>query len=111
MASNLYSVRPRKTNDTNRGVDILARMPNLRVCHVDGPAVSADATQRLDNTMVLRTATFPAVMRFLLRYMLIEAEKTGAGNSRFFVGMDLQDTTIDCLSSLTLTLAIVLPGC
>jgi hypothetical protein len=75
MAPNLYSVSLRKTGVTNRGVNILATMSNLRECHVDGMAVSEHARQRLANAIDLRAVTFNMAIYFLLFSIQLEARK------------------------------------
>ena len=75
--SNLYLLRLRNTNVTNRGVNVLAAMPNLGECHVDGTAVSEHATQRLLNAIALRKVTFRMAVRFLLHFIQFESRKFG----------------------------------
>ena len=75
MVPSLYSVRLRKTGVTDCGVNILATMPRLRECHVDGMAVSEYARRRLDNAMVLRAVTFNRLVYFLLHSIQLEARQ------------------------------------
>jgi hypothetical protein len=75
MAPNLYSVSLCKTGITNRGGILLATMPNLHDCQVDGVALSEHTRQRLVNVIALRAVTFNKVMCFLLYSLQLEASK------------------------------------
>lgn len=75
MAPNLYSVRLRATKITPRGVEMLASMPGLRDCEIDGADVNEHTRQRLINAIVLREATCYAAFDFLLRCSLLAAAK------------------------------------
>lgn len=75
MAPNLYSVHLRKTGITNRGVNILATLSNLRECHVDGMAVSEHTRQRLSNAIDLSAVTFSIAMCSLLHSIQLGARK------------------------------------
>jgi len=75
MAPNLYSVRLCKTGVTNRGVNILSTMPNLRDYHVDSLAVSEYAIRRLNNALDLRAVTFNTTMYFLLNSIQLGARR------------------------------------
>jgi hypothetical protein len=75
IAPNLRSVRVQYTGITNRGVNILATMSNLRDCHVDDKAILEYTRRRLNNAMVLRAATFNSIMYFLLYTLQLKASK------------------------------------
>ena len=75
MAPRLYSVHLRKTGVTDHGVNILAAMSNLRECHVDGIVINEHTRQRLNNTMVLRAATFNSVIYAFLYCIQLEVRK------------------------------------
>ena len=75
MAPRLYSIHLRKTGVTNRGGNILAAMPNLRECHVDGMVINEHTRQRLNNAMVLRVATFNTVIYAFLYCIQLEVRK------------------------------------
>ncbi len=66
MAPKLYSVRLRKTGVTNRGVNILTTMSNLREYHIDDTAVSRHTRQRLSNAIDLNAVTLNTAMYFML---------------------------------------------
>jgi hypothetical protein len=78
LAPNLCSVRLRNTNITSRGVEILASMPRLRDCHVDGADLSDHTRQRLNNAMVLSAATFAGSIVFLMQKIGYELGKLGS---------------------------------
>jgi len=77
MAPNLHSIRLRKTHITSRSVDVLAGMPRLRDCHVDGADVSEHTRQRLNNAIVLSTVTFAGVVVFVLQRILYGLSRLG----------------------------------
>jgi Leucine-rich repeat (LRR) protein len=75
IAPNLRSVRAEYTGITSRGVNILATIPNLRDCHVDDKSIPEHTRRRLNNVMVLRSASFNRIVCFLLYFLQLKASK------------------------------------